>query len=511
MFRVDACEPPGAVPADAPTPPVKRGAVLPLQPLMAAVTLGAVATMAVDTAHDPDVFWHLKTGQWIWAQRAVPRSDPLSWTAPGRKWIAHEWLTEAIYASLHRAFGWAGISVLSAVVIVTGWMLVRATCLRFGAGPIAATTATLLAAVSSLHTWGTRPQMLSLMFTAFFAWLLVGAVTRRPNQLAFAVPTMLLWANLHGGYIFGIAMLWACTVTIGGEYLLRRLAFGRRMLAWRTAAGPDASLLKAVSGTTFAATAVTLVNPNGIEGFTYPFSYLGKNASTKYVVEWFAPDFSHVQYWPFALTAGLFAFAIVRYRRTVPLHSLSIGLPFAFLAFQSVRNISQFAIIAAPVLALVFTRNNVRRATTQPGDLRATAIVCAMVGAALCVASAPKLTASANTRSQAAEFPSAAAKRLASMQNVKVFNQYDWGGYLLYAVPDLKVFIDGRPDMYGDEFVDRYMSTWWLKPGWKQRLADDGVNTVVANPGARLILELRKDTSWEQIYADPVAVILRHR
>jgi hypothetical protein len=489
----------------------------PVRAFSGAITLGAVGAMSVDTARDPDLFWHVKTGQWIWAHHAVPKADPFSWTAPGRKWIAHEWLTEAVYASLHRSFGWVGIAVLSALIIVAGWMFVRATCLRLGAGPIAATGATLLAAISTLHTWGTRPQMISLMCTAMFAWLLVRAVTGDPRKLLFAVPVMLLWTNLHGGYIFGVAMLWAFTLSLLGESAVRRFTGGRRLLAWRTATDSHRSLLPVSLVAAVGTTAITLLNPNGLEGFTYPFSYLGKNASTKYVIEWFAPDFSKAQYWPFAIVAALFAAAVVKQRRSLPTHLLAIGVPFAFLAFQSVRNITQFAIIAAPPLGLLFTKRKPTTAAAgrtkvpQAEDRKASFIILAMIAAAVIAATAPTLTAAANERVQATEFPVAAARELKRQGYPNVFNQYDWGGYLMLAVPDLKVFIDGRPDMYGDAFVDRYMSTWWLKPGWKQRLDSDGVDTVIAASGASMIGELAKDPAWKRVYSDSVAVILRRR
>ena len=499
----------------------KGQVAMPVRALSAAVTFGAIASMSITTAQDPDVFWHVRTGQWIWAHQRVPKVDPFSWTAPGRKWIAHEWLTEAIYASLHSAFGWVGIAVLSALIITTGWMFVRATCMRLGAGPLASSSATLLAAIASLHTWGTRPQMISLMFVAITAYLLADAnapsdesTPPTGKRLFLVVPMMLLWANLHGGYIFGIAMLCAYMVAIAGEFAIRRVVGVSRVVAWRTAVGPTPALARNAVLATIAATAATLINPNGLEGFTYPFSYLGENASTKYVIEWFAPDFSKAQYWPFAVVAALFAAALVKRIRTIPPHLLTIGLPFAFLAFQSVRNITQFVIIAAPLLALLFSKAAAKQRPAHPDDRKITAIVGAMMGVAVIVLSTSTLTASANAKVQAKEFPVEATKALAELattSDVRMFNQYDWGGYIMLAAPELKVFVDGRPDMYGDEFVDRYMSTWWLKAGWKERLAEDGVNTVIANPKSDMIRALRKDTAWTSVYDDSVAVILQRR
>lgn len=98
-----------------------------------AAVLATVFALALSPATDPDLFWHLATGRWILAHHSVPRVDPFSWTVPGRRWIAHEWLTEVAFQGLHRAGGWAALILGAAVVITTGWLIVHRTARNLGA------------------------------------------------------------------------------------------------------------------------------------------------------------------------------------------------------------------------------------------------------------------------------------------------------------------------------------------------------------------------------------------
>ena len=137
----------------------------------------AIGLLAFRPAIDPDVFWHLATGKWIWQNHAIPKADPFSWTAPGRTWIAHEWLTEAIWRIVYRMGGWGALVALSGLILMATFALVRATARHLGARPTASTLFTALSALAGLHTWNVRPQMISLAFSALFGWWFAKAVS----------------------------------------------------------------------------------------------------------------------------------------------------------------------------------------------------------------------------------------------------------------------------------------------------------------------------------------------
>ncbi len=352
----------------------------------------AIGLLAFRPAIDPDVFWHLATGKWIWANNQIPKADPFSWTTPGRDWIAHEWLTEAIWRVVYRGGGWGAMVALTGLILMATFVLVRATARHLGAGPMSASVFTGLSALAGLHTWNVRPQMISLAFSALFGYWFALAVFEPSrlvpspaapspafpsakksilaNPLTWVPAVMLAWVNLHGGWVFGMAMLAAFAVSSLAEVLLTRMTSESNNQA---ADGPlrkifgiritqTESLAKTAVGIFLCSVLVGFMNPNGLKGVVYPFSYLGDNASTRYVNEWFAPSIAKVQYWPFFALLVLFVLALATGLRKLPLYVYAIGLPFSFLAVQSARNVSQFAVFTAPFLAQAVTK---RWATSQ--------------------------------------------------------------------------------------------------------------------------------------------------
>jgi hypothetical protein len=489
------------------------------------LVFGAIALVASRPPIDPDLFWHLAAGRWIWEHSAIPRVDPFSWTAPQRKWIAHEWLTEAVWHQLFRIGGWTALIVLNALVIIGAFVIVRNTARRLGASEGAAVALTGIAAASCVHTWDVRPQMISILLTALFVSLFSKSSGRdviRQRALWWCVPVMLLWTNLHGGWIFGMAMLVAFSFATVAEYIVHRIPLLKQNFRSSTSQSPTALQLWRSVGVTIASTVVCFINPNGVEGVVYPFSYLGDNASTRYVDEWRAPQISNPQYWAFFLLLALFLVVLFVHRKRVPFYAFSVGIPFGFLAVQSVRNVSQFAVVAAPVVSAAITnalsaRSSQRKniAPSSPGKRgvdakvigRINAVVLALIVTAIAALALPGLTPGAAQAAQQREFPVAAVNALKDNVGTRLLNDYDWGGYLLLKAPGIPVSIDGRPDMYGDTFVDTYLSMWWSEPGWENLLRTYGGDRVLAKPQSSIAKHLRKTKGWTVLFEDHKAVL----
>lgn len=481
--------------------------------------LTVIAAKAADPVVDPDVFWHVATGKLILRTNTVPKTDPFSWTAPGRTWVAHEWLTEIGFALLHRLAGWPGLALYAIVTITASWAIVGRTARRLGASPATTNVVVAIAALSCIHTWGARPQMLSLLFGAVFADLMVQAWQGRGQVLWWCVPIMLVWCNAHGGYMFGISMLvlFACALTT--ELVLRQF-----VPTWRPAVGDRITsvLLTHAWAVVFGSVAISLANPNGVKGFLYPFSYLGDNASTRYVEEWFAPTFSRLQWWPFFALLAMAVATVYKLRRTLPVFAAVGMVIYGALGLQSVRNITQFSFFAAPWLALALTlgrhalRNDAAASRTprakSPNPLKTAVPLAALVSAlSIAVMNAGGLFPGPNASAQAVEFPAGAAKFLRQHRSKNLYNTYDWGGYLILNLRQ-PVGIDGRPDMYGDGFVDRYVSTWNLAPGWEKRLDNADVKSVLAHKNEPIAKTLRtRSKQWSIAYEDRQAVLFTRR
>jgi hypothetical protein len=550
----------------------------------------AIALLAFRPAVDPDVFWHLATGKWIWRNGSIPKADPFSWTTPGRAWIAHEWLTEAIWHVLYRIGGWGALVAFSGLILLATFALVRATARYLGAGSVSATLFTAVSALAGLHTWNVRPQMISLAFCALFGYWFAKSVvpvhggsklpsletkspTKSPTRAGFrrslwAIPViMLAWVNLHGGWVFGMAMLGAFTVATvleSSRFVSADDGFLQGLLGNRQPL-PKAFATAAI-GVFLASLVVCFANPNGLKGVVYPFSYLGDNASTRYVNEWFAPSISKVQYWPFFALLALFVASMATGLRKLPLYVYAIGIPFAFLAVQSARNVSQFAVFVAPYLAVAATQRRLSRtsktgglveASPEPPGIEAPERTQAIrtVGAvrgfeegtsldspavlshtktkkpaanpsaisninrfaivALIAVSVAlgfqNFTKQSNLAAQARIYPVAAVRALLGDPGTRLLNDYDWGGYLTHVAPSIPVSIDGRPDMYGDQFTDGYVAMWRVNQGWQARLSAFDADRLLAKPESAIASKLRKSPDWKITYEDTIAVLFSRK
>jgi hypothetical protein len=482
--------------------------------------VGILFTIGLGPAVDPDLPWHLATGRWIVANHVVPKTDPFSWSANGRKWIAHEWLTELALYGGWKLGGWTLLIVASAAIVALAWYAVFRTLRVVGAGFASSITVTFLAAIATVHTWGVRPQMLSLCFVALVGLRLqqwrASNEARTPWEL---IGLVALWANMHGGYIFGITMVLVFACGALGEQVLSKWSWvrgGRDLSTWKRVGRIWALFV----GCTLAA----LATPNTIDGLIYPFTYLGDNASTRYVGEWFAPDFSRLQYWPFACFGIALLVLIIAARRQVSLTDIGLTIPFLLMGVQSARNISQATICGAPLLAMLWTR--IRHSSSTEPKRRArkaerpnqvtpaqkgkiSMVLAATLIGASSVSSVVSTTASATATAQAGIQPVIATAWLAAHPGGNLLNHYNFGGWLVWnRVP---VFIDGRPDMYGDAFVDHYVQLTGARGDWKTELDRLGVDRVLLPKENELAKKLAKDPDWVRGVADPVAVLFLRR
>ena len=151
--------------------------------LVVVLGLGLFALAARGMA-DPDVWWHLRTGQLILQNHSLFHTDPYSFTRSGQPWVDHEWLSEVLMFGLYRVAGAGGLIVVFAAIIAATLLLVFMRC---PGRPYLAALVTLWGAVASAPTWGVRPQIFSLLLASIFLVLLEASATR---------PSLLWWLSL---------------------------------------------------------------------------------------------------------------------------------------------------------------------------------------------------------------------------------------------------------------------------------------------------------------------------
>jgi hypothetical protein len=507
--------------------------------------LAGIAGLAMRPTTDPDLFWHLATGRWILEHRRIPFADPFSWTVPGRAWIAHEWLTEVAFEAMHRVGGFGVLVALSIALIVGTFAVVARSARSLGAADGVTAALLLVAAFASAHTWGPRPQVITLLLFAWFVARLrsFAHALDAPAPWWF-VPITLVWSNLHGGFMFGLTAVWAFSLALSAEAVAARFLPPRAALiarGWRpTRTGRELARLWAVAAGCVVASMGT---PNTWKGLVYPFTYLGDNASTRYVGEWVRPWMAW-RWAPFFAVAGISVVAAARRWQRLGLLEAGLLAFFGALAFDSVRNIPSFMVVAVPLAAALLTRTASeqaryearlalalegrtarriasgkppsagpqRRPSVPSADTAAAARLRRWRPEALVVVVA---LGALNTASFTASGTVEANRPLQPIETVEAYrsdpgsgrllNHYNFGGYLIWK--DVAVFTDGRPDMYGDAFVDDY---WLLNSAtgdWRGQLARWKVDRVLFPRDSPLVRALRTE-GWSVLATDAASELL---
>jgi hypothetical protein len=451
--------------------------------------------MAARNVTDPDVWWHLKTGQYIAEHRSVPHTDPFSYTRAGQPWVAHEWLTELFLYELERTVGWGGLILTFAAALSAAFFLLF---LRCGPAPYVAGVATLCAALATWPVWGVRPQVLSFLLTSL--WLLIlERSERNPKLLWWTLPLTLLWVNLHAGVALGLVL---SALFLAGGLIERALRFQPQLNSPRLPTAAFVLLLDLL---------LVPLNPNGLRMFSYPIETLRSAAMQNYIAEWASPNFHHPEYWPF-LFVILGTFAALGWSRLQlrPRDQLLL-LVSLYAGLCSIRMMPLFVLIAVPLASHRFgnwPRSGSRRLphSASRSMLNGGIVIAMAVFAGIHIAQVIQRQPQDEMR----YFPVRAVAFLrANPRSGPIFNDYDWGGYLIWKLwPSTLVFIDGRADLYGQELLDQFAKTYQFKGDWQQTLQRWGIGTVLVPSDSALAVGLRRAPGWTVAYQDPQAIVL---
>ena len=488
-------------------PPLSLGGVA------IACTLLVIFSVAAKPVTDPDFWWHLATGKYMVTHHVIPHYDVFSLTARSHRWITHEWLTELLFYGGWLLGGATLLSLLTGAVISLAFWVTYLAARERGAPAVVSAPIIVIAAFACAHTWGARPQMISMLLTALFGLAISRMLVRRQLAPPPWLPiVMIFWVNLHGGFIFGIALL---GIAVGGYLIQDWVRMSRRTDEELPPMMPRINAVRSIVVVVLTALA-TLLNPNGLAGALYPLSYLGNNASTRYIAEWVSPDFHKPQYLFFeALVLILLVGAMANPRRA-RLVDVLILLPFLYLSFDSVRNINLLSVLAAPIAAELVTgalpirRRAPRTARTRDNRRFLINWVCVgIVAAAVVISAAVAVSGPGQAKAVKKDFP-VGALRYIQLHGLPArgFDSYNWGGYLIWQwYGQRAVYVDGRPDMYGDAFMNSYVSAYDGNGSWSRLLDVNRLCYVLVEPSSGIAHALSTDHAWQRRYQDAEAVL----
>lgn len=462
----------------------KMRALLPLWVAVGTYTLFLLAGNRL--LIDPDTMWQITVGQWILDHRAVPETDVYSFAMRGQPWISTQWLAQVLFAKAYAIAGWAGPVVLAAAAIgATFGLLARVLSRHLSQS----TTLALIAAALALtvpHLLA-RPHVLALPIMVVWVAGLIAAADSREAPPFTLLPLMALWANLHGGFVFGLMLV----LPIALDAVLALEANSRHQLILRWIAFAAASLVAACC------------TPYGWNALLASQRILSLGSAVPLIMEWRPADFSSPG--PFELCL-LFGIALALYRGvTLPLMRIVLLLGLLHMALAQGRAAENLALVAPIILAAPLARqiggSDILASPAPARGALIASVAVLLVAGTLAYASvdrfAPHLRGS----------PVNAVAELKKLDVNRVFNDYDFGGYLI--ANGVAPFIDGRTELYGEKFfVDHNAASGLMEPENLFRLLDEyRIEATLMRTQSAATKLLDHVDGWRKIYSDDIATI----
>jgi len=466
---------------------------------------------------DPDVWWHVRTGEWILTHRAWPTADPFSSYGAGQAWAAYSWLPELMLWGLYQLFGLRGFVLYTAGLSVAIVAALHGMVRRIGAGTNTAVVLTLAAALGLITVQTPRPWLFSiLLFVLELDVLLTANRTGNRRLLWWLVPLLLLWANMHIQFVVGLVVLGAAVME---PVLARFVPFG--MADEPSRKTPFGHMLAVFA----ACVAATLVNPYGYHLYEVALALVGQSGLWNLIQELGPMRFRSVENWTVLAVTLAAAFAL-GWRRRVRLLLALLLVMAVYVSFRSQRDVWLALIVGLAVLAYVGPKatekeKGDRSDSCEPPSgpsrqigtvpcFRRRSLDWAVAGTvALLVVGGSLALSESRLESQVARaLPVQAARFIAEKQPAgPMFNPFHWGGYLIFHLPEVPVSIDGRTMVHGESRILRHARTLRGKGGWRDDPELSQARLVLLPRNGSLASLLELDGRFHVLYRDSVAVV----
>jgi len=458
--------------------------------------------------HDGDTGIHVRTGEVILDTLSVSTRDIFSFHSPPLPWIAHEWLSEVVMALLHRAFGLTGVVLFFILIISLAYLLLFKVLRTHGGNILADTFIVFLVIISSYLHWLARPHVFSLFLLVVWYSLLDSFQRNgKTRSLFYLPPLMLLWVNLHGGFIIGFLLI--------GIYFFGNLA------KYGFSHGSEKEQAKAMARTLgftlLGCFLVSMINPYGYRILSFPFTLVTNRYFIDNVVEFLSPDFHKILPFKYLLFFMIATFAISP--KPASLVELALVIVFTGMAIYSYRYIPLYCVIIAPILSRQAKsllarsegprRMNFHKEAENIANIDSFVQGYLLIFVALMIVIAVATKGNIEFRFDEKKKPVAVVDFL-KKENIKgnMFNMDEFGDFLIYAAyPQYRVFIDGRLDVYGTDIFKEYIRVANLGSGWEKVLEKYNIGWIFYDADSVLSRSLYGKKGWRLIYADKVANI----
>src|ERR1700722_1477081 len=486
---------------------------------------------------DAGIGWHIRTGQLILATHTIPHVDPFSSSMTERPWFAWEWLYDTLVGWLDSAAGLNGVVLFTAIIIAGVFSWTFQLLVRRGTNILLALVLVLLAASAAMIHFFARPHVLSWLFTVVWFWALESSESNRrtggrSSFLLWLLPsTMLVWVNVHGGFLVGFVLLGIHWFSAAWEWL--RLNFKLTEGEFEEALQKNRTRrsLRTLTLAGILSAAMTMVNPYGFKLHIHIYRYLSNRFLMNHIDEFQSPNFHYVAQKCFAGLLMLTLCALAGTKRKLSLRQIMVVFFAVYSGLYASRNIPVSSLLLILVIGpwlsdgmeslagRVSLRGRASASTLFLRRMRAIELslrghlwpIAAIVLTCWIAAHGGRLGARPmmDAHFDAKRFPGHAVDYLQKQgtQGPLVSPDY-WGGYLIYRLyPHVRMVVDDRHDFYGEEFLKSYLKIVHVEPGWQDFLQQHGAQCVVAPKDSALANILAETPAWQPIYRDDVAVV----
>lgn len=467
-------------------------------PVVVACLLAVLAVLTVrDRLNDPDMWWQLKTGQVIWTTHAIPTTDLFSYTTNHHAVIPQEWFSQVLIYGAYRLDGYTGLMLwlcfFTAMLLIAGYVL---SSLYSGNAKIGFLGAMVIWFFS---TGGlvVRPLLISYVLLVL-ELLLVYLGYKRDRRWFFVLPLLfILWVNCHGSFFLGLMVLGVFLFCSFFDFERGALVCAR----W------DGHHRRTFIVAILLSAAAAFLNPAGLKQVLYPLdTLLHQHLVTTQIDEWKPLLMSDPRaVGLLAILAFVFLYLIVRRSERIFLHELLLLALGAWSALSHRRMSFAFGIFAAPIVArLLSSAWEKYDAEKDRAGLNAAFIAVTALAVFLAFPSRQSLVKQVDDGNPVKAVEFIRAHHLSG----NMLNTYLYGGYLIWAMPEHPVFIDGRSDLYEWAGVFGQYGEWELLQSDPNALLDKyNVNFCLLDRDSPMVHVLPLLPNWKQVYSDQSSVI----
>ncbi len=471
---------------------------------------------AIRVPLDTDFWWHLRAGQLSIANGSPVMQDLTTFSVSGSNWVNHSWLSQIIYFLIQNYLGNIGVMIS---VAIFGTLTIFFVFIRLKSNPIINGFTVLLCVLATAVVWSPRPQLLTLLFFAILTYLLYEYSVFEKKIPTYLIPILfLVWGNLHAGFTIGVILLVSILIGKILDFFIgndkSNPERNKILIRW--------FLLIVVC------VLIVMINPNGIGIWQVQFNTLSIPSLQNLIPEWASPNFHELYQQPFLWIWLLLAFFFMANKSDYSFATIVPLVLLGGLGFLSRRNYVYFAVFSIPILSNELQRFYeiyIKKVLSESGlfeklmkfnqesntkvskfiNLFFVGLLLFLLLGKIVYLGSPIIY----DAYESANFPKSAMLTLEKydLSEAQCLNSYTWGGYLSWKNPDLKIFIDGRTDLFGEKIIQDWIEMVNGGDNWEEKFAYYGINCVFLE-NERPIIGILEENSWKVLFSDDQSIIL---